>query len=140
MILTDAQLKRLREKTAGSFRDLIESALLTGARYGELIEARVDDLDIENGTLRLSGKTGTRDTYLSDEAVKHFKKLPKDKLPTAYLHTKENGKPWGRTHQQRPMTAAIKAAKLPHDTTFYALRHTHISRALLASVNAQGSR
>ena len=35
------------------------------------------------------------------------------------------------------MTAAIKAAKLPHDTTFYALRHTHISRALLAGVNAQ---
>lgn len=137
VILTDAQINRLREKTEGPFQDLIESALLTGGRYGELIEARVNDFDAQNGTLRLSGKTGPREVYLSDAAVKHFKRLAKDKLPTAYLHIKESGTPWGRTHQQRPMTEAIKAARLPRDTTFYALRHTHISRALLAGVNAQ---
>ena len=36
----------------GSFRELMESALLTGGRYGELIAARVEDLDVENGTLQ----------------------------------------------------------------------------------------
>jgi tripartite-type tricarboxylate transporter receptor subunit TctC len=31
----------------------------------------------------------------------------------------------------------VKAAKLPGETTFYALRHTHISLALLAGVNME---
>ncbi len=31
----------------------------------------------------------------------------------------------------------MKAAKVPAETTFYALRHTHISLALLAGVNIQ---
>ncbi len=35
------------------------------------------------------------------------------------------------------MIEAVETAKLPHGTTFYALRHTHISRALLAGVNSQ---
>lgn len=137
VILSDEQIKRLRERTSGSFHDIVESALLTGARYGELIAARVEDLDSSNGSIRLSGKTGSRDCYLSAAGLDHLKRLSKGKLPAAYLHTKRGGEPWGRSHQQRHMAEAVKKAKLPRETTFYALRHTHISRALLAGVNAQ---
>ena len=66
-----------------------------------------------------------------------FKELSKSKLPNAKLHFKDNGNVWGKSHQHRPMTDAIKAANLPQDTCFYSLRHTHISKALLAGVNAQ---
>ena len=137
VILTDDQIKRLREHTDGPFGELVESALLTGARYGELIAARVEDLDAHNGALRLSGKTGSRDCYLSGAALAHFKRLASSKLPAAYLHTKEDGSAWGKSHQHRHVQAAVKSARLPRATTFYALRHTHISRALLAGVNAQ---
>ena len=85
----------------------------------------------------MDGKTGPRDVYLSDKALSHFKKLARGKLPTAYLHTKEDGMPWGSSHQHRPMREAVKTAKLPRGAMFYTLRHTHISRALLAGVNAQ---
>ncbi len=137
VILDDKQVERLLNKTIGGFHDLIKSGLLTGARYGEIAQAKVADLDIAEGTLHLSGKTGSRDVYLSDTALLHFKNLAKGKLPTAYIHTKDDGQPWGRSHQTRPMQSAVKAARLPADTTFYTLRHTHISRALLAGVNAQ---
>ncbi|GMR20194.1 MAG: tyrosine-type recombinase/integrase [Gammaproteobacteria bacterium] len=137
VILNDSQIKRLKEATSGGFHALILSGLLSGARYGELARARVEDLDTRNGSIHLDGKTGARDCYLNDDALAHFKKLAKGKLPTAYLHTKDDGTPWGRSHQHRPMKEAIKKAKLPRDTTFYAMRHTHISRALLAGVNAQ---
>ncbi len=137
VILNDAQIKRLLTNTTGGFKSLLLSGLLTGARYGELTATKVEDLDVKNGSIRLSGKTGTRDCYLSDEALRHFKELAKDKLPAAYLHMKDDGEPWAKSHQHRPMKAAIKKAKLPRETTFYALRHTHISRALLAGVNAQ---
>ena len=137
VFLSEAQCARLLDHTSGEFQKLVKSALLTGARYGEIAAARVEDFDPTHGVLCLSGKTGTRDCYLSHEAVRHFESLARDRLPTAYLHAKEDGTPWGKSHQSRPMKKAVRAAKLPRETTFYALRHTHISRALLAGVNAQ---
>jgi len=137
VFLSDEQIKALYQSTDGPFNELIKSALLTGARYGEIVNAKVEDFDPRHGTLHLSGKTGARDCYLSDTAIAHFKALAKDKLPAAYLHIREDGAPWGRAHQQRPMREAVTKAGLPPETTFYALRHTHISRALLAGVNIQ---
>ena len=137
VFLTEKQVKALCDNTAGAFRDLVLSGVLTGARYGELVAATVADLDLKHGTLHLSGKTGGRDCYLSDDALAHFKRLAEDKLPTALLHIREDGAAWGKSHQHRPMRAAVKKAKLPPETCFYSLRHTYISRALLAGVNIQ---
>lgn len=137
VFLNHEQTKTLLLETSGGFHHLVKSALLCGARFGELANVKVGDLDTKQGVVRLSGKTGTRDCYLSDEALAHFNALAKDKLPGAFLHLKDSGKPWLKSHQHQPMREAIKAAKLPRDTTFYALRHTHVSRALLAGVNAQ---
>ena len=137
IFLTNKQAESLLKATNDSFHNLVKSALFTGARYGELANAKVEDFDHQQNVLRLNGKTGPRDCYLSTETVKHLTSLIKDKLPGAYLHLKDCGNKWGKAHQQRPMREAIKKAKLSSDTTFYALRHTHISRALLAGVNAQ---
>lgn len=137
LFLTDKQVKKLLEKTKGSFHKIIRAAILTGARYGELAAARVHDLDLKNGSIHLDGKTGPRDCYLSDEALKYFKKMAKNKLPKAFLLVKDDGSLWGRAHQTRPWKAARKAAKLPHDAVFYSLRHYHISKALLSGVQVQ---
>ena len=139
VFLNDAQIKRLFDKTTGGFRDLSRSLLLTGMRPGiEPAHILVEQLDAKAGTLELhKSKTGPRTVYLSNEALAHLKSLAKGKHPKACLHTKDDGTPWGKSHQQRPMKEAVKAAKLPAATTLYALRHTYISRALLAGVNAQ---
>lgn len=142
VFLTEKQAEALIHAAPPDFATLLRSALITGARYGELVEARVMDLDTQHGTLRLSGKTGARDCYLSDAGLSHFKSMTKGKLPGAYLHTREDGEPWLKSHQIRRMRAAVaaankKGAKVPGDCTFYALRHTHISRALIAGVNVQ---
>ncbi len=137
VILTDEQIKRLKEKTSGAFHDLVISALLTGARYGEIAAAKVADFNAKEGTIHLDGKTGPRDCYLSDVAVAHFRELCRGKLPAAYINVKDDGTPWGKSHQIRPMKAAAKAAKLPIGAVFYTLRHVNISRSLLAGVNAQ---
>lgn len=137
IFLTKKEAESLLNATSGSFHSLVKSALLTGARYGEIANAKVEDFDPSQKVLRLDGKTGPRDCYLNNETLEHLKTLTIDKLPSAFLHIKEDGSNWRKTHQQRPMSEAIIKAKLPKETTFYALRHTHISRALLAGVNAQ---
>lgn len=137
LFLTDKQVQRLLDKTEGGFHDLLDAAVNTGARYGELANAKASDFDPKQGILILTGKTGTRDAYLSDDALAVFKKITRNKLPGAWLLTKDDGEPWGKNHHTRMMHEAVKAAKLPRDTVFYSLRHYHISKALLAGIPPQ---
>ena len=44
--------------------------------------------------------------------------------PNALEIARDDGKPWGRSHQQRPLTAACKAAKIKPAIRFHDLRHT----------------
>ena len=130
-----------------SFRPLVRSALLTGARYGELVRRRVADFDRTQGVLRIpDGKTGARDVVLSDAAAAHFTELSKGKKVNELLHLTSAKGEWGSSDQVRRMHAAVvsankktraRANKLPADTVFYSLRHTHVSMALLGGVNAQ---
>ncbi len=137
LFLTDDQVNELLTATTGGFHDLVQLAIYTGARYGELTNARVKEFDSVDGTLELTGKTGTRTTYLSDAAVRVIKRIARDRLPTAFLLVQDNGNHWIKGYQRRPLQRAVRAAKLPAETVFYSLRHYHISKALLAGVNAQ---
>jgi integrase len=128
----------LKHCTPDAFRRLVQAALVTGARYGELVVLKVQDFDPNTGTLEIrDGKTGERVVYLSEEAIQVFLDCCEGKSADALILRREDGHSWGKNHHQRMMQAAVKAAKLPRDTVFYSLRHTHISLALLAGVNIQ---
>ena len=137
LFLSDKQVRELLDATTGDFHDLVELAVHTGARYGELTTATVSDFDPVDGTLHLSGKTGARTTYLSDTAVAVVQRIVRNKLPGAYLLMQDDGGQWIKGYQRAPLKQAVRRAKLPAETVFYSLRHYHISKALLAGVNAQ---
>ena len=138
LFLTEKQVAALLSKSRGGVRDIIKAGVLTGARRGELFALKARDFDAREGTLRITdGKTGARDVYLSDAAVAFFKAKAKGKLPEVHLLTKDDGTPWPEDDLNRPFKAAVQAAKLPPETTFYSLRHYHISKALLAGVQPQ---
>lgn len=131
VFLTPEQRARLLEHCAGAFRDLVQAALLTGARYGELCGLLVSDLDKANRTLSIRhGKTGGRPVPLSDAAAALIARRTKSKLPGAFLFTKDDGRPWQHSDQDELMRDAAKAAKLPKAAVFYTLRHTFIANAL----------
>ena len=137
LFLTEKQVAALLAKAAGGVHNAIKAGVLTGARRGELFAVRVRDFDASEGTLQVSGKTGSRTIYLSDSGVVFFKTLAKGKLPEVHLLTKDDGTPWPEDDLNRPFKAAARAARLPPETTFYSLRHYHISKALLAGVQPQ---
>ncbi len=137
LFLTDKQVDTLLNTARGAIHDLIKAGVLTGARYGELVKVRVKDFSAKDGILHLSGKTGARAVYLSDDAVFFFQVLTKLKTPEAYILIKDDGTPWGESHQSRPFREVVKKAKLPQNTVYYSLRHYHISKALLVGIPAQ---
>jgi integrase len=139
VFLTEAEGQRLVNVCRDqALRDLVVAGLLTGARLGELTAAQVGDVDLENGvwTIR-SGKTGKRDVFLSPSAVALFEQLCAGRAKTQYIFLRSDGTQWAKAQHQYYFTEAVSKAKLDPATTFYALRHSHISHALKSSVPTQ---
>lgn len=118
-----------------AFADLLTAGFLTGARYGELVACEVRHFDPDTGTLTIpSGKTGRRVVILHTEAIEFFVRVAAGRPKSAPLLPRPDGARWGTSHQARPMKAAIEAAGLDLRGTYYALRHSYISRAIEAGV------
>lgn len=128
------QRRALLEQCNGGLRDLVEAAALTGARPGELAAAKRSAFDHRTGTLRLTGKTGSRTVPLSPAALELCKRLAKGKLPEAPLLTRDDGHPWRRWDWDELVRAAAKAAKLPPGVVLYTLRHSWITEALTSGM------
>lgn len=118
----------------GALRDLIEAAALTGARPGELVNARRAQFDSRTGMLTLAGKTGERTVPLSAAALALFTRLAKGKLPSARLLVRDDGKPWAHSDWDELVKAAAAKAKLPTGTVLYTLRHSFITAALVGGM------
>lgn len=115
--------------------DLIKGAFLTGARYGELAEARVSYFDARTQTLRVNvGKTGARTIILQSSAVAFFSKLTEKRPADDFLFVRMDKTRWKRSDQTRPVKESLEKANLPLDGSIYALRHTYISSVIEGGV------
>lgn len=130
LFLNTEQRRALLKAATGAVHDLIEAAARTGARPGELVKLLRRDFDPESGELRLSGKTGARTITLPPTTVAFFKRLWKNKLPGAYLLTRDDGKYWAPSDWDGLVRDAAEAAKLPAGVCLYTLRHSFITEVL----------
>jgi integrase len=117
------------------FANLLEAGYLIGARYGELAALDVRDFDAGKAVLAIrKGKTGARAVTLTAEAVGFFKKLTDDRPALAILLPRVDGNRWDKSQQAKPFKRAAALAELPASSSFYTLRHSHISRAIDAQM------
>lgn len=125
------QRRALLAECSGALRDLVQAAMLTGARAGELTNAARGQFDIRTGSMTFNGKTGGRTVPLSPAALVLFKQLSKDKLPTASLLTRDDKKPWAHSDWDKIFREASARAKLPAGCCLYTLRHSFITTAII---------
>jgi integrase len=132
--LSDDEAVRLIDASSPAFRDLVQAALLTGCRYGELAAAKAIDLNLDAGSLRIPVAKGgkPRSVVLTAEAVQLFNRLSAGKPAGALLLVRGDGSAWGKSYSQRPLAEACKAARICPGITFHGLRHTHASRLAMA--------
>jgi integrase len=128
--------RALLKAAQGAVRDLIEAAMVTGARPGELVSARRSAFDARTRAITFTGKTGTRETVLSPAAVTLFERLAKNKLPSAYLLTRDDGKPWAHSDWDELVRDAAAKAELPKGTVLYTCRHSWITQAITEGMSA----
>ena len=137
--LTISEQRKLVEACEPDFRALVQAALFSGARYGELTRLRVQDFNARNGSLYIEfSKSGkSRHVYLTEEAQAWFSQIIEGRDSCELLLTRGNvlrtkrkgiveDKGWAPYDQVYCMNQACEAANLPF-FTFHELRHTYAS-------------
>jgi integrase len=130
--LSVAEAKRLTNASGPEFRPLVQAALQTGCRYGELTSLEVRDFNTDAGTLAIrQSKTGKpRHVVLSGEGAKLFAAIVVGRNGRDLIFRRANGQPWGHAHQFRPIREACERAKLV-PINFHGLRHSWASLAVM---------
>lgn len=133
--LSDEEARRLVNAMNADFRPLVQAALLTGARYGELRKARVSDFDAQASVLRLTEtKSGTpRVAYLEHEGVRLFERACAGRRGQELIFQRPGGGKWGASEQARPLEDACNRAGITR-ATFHDLRRTYGARLALKGV------
>ncbi|TQE98167.1 MAG: site-specific integrase [Spiribacter salinus] len=133
--LSRDEVTRLLNAAQGQFRTLVRGALLTGARYGDLAAMNVGDFNPDRGLVMSGNSKGSKPhpVYLTDEGVEFFRNLTAGRKNTEPMFT-HNGGRWKKSEQNRPMRAAVEAARIDPPITFHGLRHTYCSHAIMAGV------
>jgi integrase len=128
--LTIAEGKRLINASDADFRNLVQAALQTGARYGELGRLKVGDFNPDSGTLAiLKSKTGKpRHVVLTEEGAAFFAELSAGRPGSELLLRRT----WGPSQQTVPMNEACRRAQISPAINFHGLRHTYASSAVMA--------
>ena len=148
--LKDDEITRLVNACPTDFRAMVVAALMTGARYGELIAMQAGAFDLEAGTVTIEvSKAGKqRHIALTDEGCRFFEATAAGKAGTAPLFERDRlvaqatrkteakiaRAVWNKSDQCRPIRAACEAAKITPAVSFHELRHTYASRLAMRGV------
>jgi integrase len=124
--LTLEEAVKFIEHCPTDFRDLVQAALITGCRYGELAGLKVGAYDVQLRAVSLvQGKTGKlKHVFLTDEEAAFFSDRTKGRRAGELIFKRGDGEPWGKSHQQPRMKAVLEAAGITRHVRFHDLRHT----------------
>jgi integrase len=133
------EARRLINAAQGAFRFLVQAALQTGARYGELARLRVHDFDPDSGTVGIGrSKSGKpRRVHLTEEGEAFFVQLTTGRRGDQLMLPRADGEQWGRANHQHMMSDAVARAGITPPISFHGLRHTYASLSLMGGVPLQ---
>jgi integrase len=145
--LNTDESQRLVNVCPPDFRRLVQGALFTGARFGELVRLQVRDFENrEHGTVHIvESKSGKdRHVVLTAEGTSFFQEITTGKSSDTLLFRRDvvdrrsrtkldDPFSWQRGDQHRIMAAVCKAAGLG-SLTFHELRHSYASSLVNAGV------
>lgn len=128
LLLTSEEVQSLLDVTTGAFHTLLKAAVLTGARLGELKNAKVQDL--KDGRITLSGKCGPRNIPLRSDALEFFTNLVTGQPTDAPLLPSADGRAWKMGQRSRLMEKTVRASGVDSAAVFYSIRHFWLSSAV----------
>lgn len=129
LYLDRAQRLKFVEKAPPDLAAFLRGLCQLPLRPGALAKLTAGDYDKRLKVLKIGQDKAGKDRRIKipDVTATFFEEACKDKLPTAPLLARADGKAWNKDAWKGPVKEAVVAAKLPDGTTAYTLRHSVIS-------------
>jgi site-specific recombinase XerD len=129
LYLDRAQRLKFIETAPGDLAAFLRGLCQLPLRPGALANLQAGDFDRRLKVLKVGQDKSGKDRRikLPDVTATFFETAAKDKLPTAPLLSRADGKAWNKDAWKWPIKAVVETAKLPDGTTAYTLRHSVIS-------------
>jgi integrase len=129
LYLDRAQRLKFIQKAPDDLAAFLRGLCQLPLRPGALAGLQAGDFDRRLKVLKIGQDKSGKDRRikLPDVTATFFGAAAKDKLPTAPLLSRADGKAWNKDSWKWPIKATVEAAKLPQGTTAYTLRHSVIS-------------
>lgn len=133
------EARRLLNASPADFRKLATAALLTGARYGELVNLYVEDYHVDARAIHVRDSKSGRPRHipLTTDGEAFFADLTAGRAAGETMLLRADGAPWGVNHQVKPTAAACTVAKITPAVSFHILRHTYGSWLAMRGVALQ---
>lgn len=131
--LQEDECVRLINACDEEFRPLVLAALYSGCRYGELTSLRVHDFNVDAGTLLIrESKSGKpRQVVLAEKGRRFFETHTAGRQANEIIFRRQDGRPWGKSHQIRRLKEACKNGSILPEASFHILRHTYASHLVM---------
>lgn len=135
--LNPSECRDLLKSAETDFRDLIQAALQTGMRYGELIRLKISDFKADQGGLWIHESKSGRPRFVPLDArgVAFFQARTLGRSGGDRLLLRQDGQPWGRCHQIRRIRETCERAGIDPPISFHDLRHTYASLLVQGGVD-----
>jgi integrase len=145
IVLDDRQLREVcaeAYRIGENFGAYVECHIVTGSRSSQIALLDVRDLQMDGlrltvpSSLKGGGRTSrTRIAVpITQGLAERLHVAPAGRADHEPLLRQSNGKRWNVDAHRKPFAAIAKKLKLPEGATMYCLRHTSITRQLLAGV------
>jgi len=129
--LTTAEVKRLRHTCADWLWPIVQTALCTGMRKGEILRLRWDDVDFDRQLIYVRQSKSGEPRHVPI-AAPLYPTLSRLTVISAYVFPREDGCP--RQDVRGAFEGAVKRAGI-HDFRFHDLRHTFASHLVMNGVD-----
>ena len=128
------EITRLLYSCEGYLKDMVQIALNTGMRKGEILNLRTEDVDINFSLIHVrDSKTGQgRDIPINSNLLVICERLKKDAKGEYIFENTETGKPFDDV--KKSFHSALKKAEI-NGATFHTLRHTFASHLVMEGVD-----
>jgi integrase len=136
LYLDKDQRRKLLEHIEAEAAPFVRALCLLPLRPGALAALTAGDFDKRTSELTIGKDKAGRDRriVIPADAAKLLTAQAANKLPSAPLFMRGNGKAWDKNYWKLPIAAAVKAAGLPAGATAYTLRHSTITDLVRAGL------
>jgi site-specific recombinase XerD len=140
VVLSKVEIKKIISKINNSkYRLMVSIGYAGGLRVSEVVNLKVQDVDLKELTIHLKNTKGKKDriTVFPEKLKTDFQNLIAGKKSNNFIFESNRGGKLTTTSLQKVFKKALRETKIKKDATFHSLRHSFATHLLENGVDVR---